>query len=49
VFGVWAVAVMSHVSLFQRLVFAWRRWRRYRIVDSVAPASTLERDSLRNE
>lgn len=25
--GVWAVAVMSHVSLLQRIVFAWRRYR----------------------
>ena len=31
-FGVWAVAVMSHLSLFQRVVFAWRR---YRFVDPV--------------
>ena len=30
--GVWAVAVMSHLSLFQRVVFAWRR---YRFVDPV--------------
>jgi phosphatidylglycerophosphate synthase len=28
--GVWAVAVMSHLSLFQRVFFAWRR---YRLVD----------------
>jgi phosphatidylglycerophosphate synthase len=25
--GIWAVAIMSHVSLLQRLVFAWRRYR----------------------
>jgi archaetidylinositol phosphate synthase len=25
--GCWAVAIMSHVSLFQRLWFAWRRYR----------------------
>lgn len=25
--GVWAVAVMSHLSLLQRVVFAWRRYR----------------------
>lgn len=37
-FGVWAVAVMSHLSLFQRLVFAWRR---YRFVHSVAPKRRL--------
>ena len=26
--GVWAVAVMSHLSLLQRVVFAWKRYRR---------------------
>lgn len=26
--GVWAVAIMSHLSLFQRVLFAWRRYRR---------------------
>ncbi len=26
--GVWAVAIMSHLSLLQRVVFAWRRYRR---------------------
>jgi phosphatidylglycerophosphate synthase len=31
--GVWAVAVMSHLSLFQRVYFAWRR---YRFVDPAA-------------
>ncbi|MCX5747595.1 MAG: hypothetical protein NT062_34450 [Proteobacteria bacterium] len=25
--GCWAVAVMSHVSLLQRVVFAWKRYR----------------------
>jgi archaetidylinositol phosphate synthase len=25
--GVWAVAIMSHVSLLQRVVFAWKRYR----------------------
>lgn len=25
--GVWAVAIMSHLSLFQRVFFAWRRYR----------------------
>ncbi len=25
--GCWAVAIMSHVSLLQRIVFAWRRYR----------------------
>jgi phosphatidylglycerophosphate synthase len=25
--GIWAVAVMSHLSLLQRVVFAWRRYR----------------------
>lgn len=26
--GVWAVAIMSHLSLMQRVVFAWKRYRR---------------------
>jgi phosphatidylglycerophosphate synthase len=26
--GAWAVAIMSHVSLFQRMWFAWKRYRR---------------------
>lgn len=26
--GVWAVAIMSHLSLLQRVVFAWKRYRR---------------------
>lgn len=25
--GVWAVAIMSHLSLFQRIIFAWQRYR----------------------
>lgn len=25
--GIWAVAVMSHLSLMQRVVFAWKRYR----------------------
>lgn len=32
--GIWAVAIMSHVSLFQRIAFSWRR---YRFVDPQAP------------
>jgi archaetidylinositol phosphate synthase len=35
--GIWAVAIMSHVSLLQRVLFAWRR---YRYVD---PAAELSR------
>jgi phosphatidylglycerophosphate synthase len=31
--GAWAVAIMSHLSLLQRVVFAWRR---YRFVDPMA-------------
>jgi phosphatidylglycerophosphate synthase len=31
--GIWAVAIMSHLSLFQRVVFAWKR---YRFVDPAA-------------
>jgi archaetidylinositol phosphate synthase len=26
--GAWAVAIMSHVSLMQRMLFAWKRYRR---------------------
>jgi phosphatidylglycerophosphate synthase len=33
--GIWAVAIMSHLSLFQRVVFAWKR---YRFVDPAALA-----------
>jgi phosphatidylglycerophosphate synthase len=36
--GCWAVAVMSHVSLLQRIVFAWKRYRR------VDPAALLAED-----
>lgn len=35
--GCWAVAVLSHVSLLQRVLFAWRR---YRTVDPGAAAPT---------
>ena len=31
--GAWAVAIMSHISLLQRVTFAWRR---YRLVDPAA-------------
>lgn len=31
--GAWAVAIMSHVSLLQRVAFAWKR---YRLVDPAA-------------
>jgi phosphatidylglycerophosphate synthase len=34
--GAWAVAIMSHVSLAQRVVFAWKRYRR---VDPGQPRS----------
>lgn len=37
--GVWAVAIMSHLSLFQRIIFAWQR---YRHVDPVALAAEQE-------
>jgi len=33
--GIWAVAIMSHLSLFQRVWFAWKR---YRFVDPAAIA-----------
>jgi phosphatidylglycerophosphate synthase len=41
--GVWAVAVMSHLSLFQRIFFAWRRYRR------VDPAALLATPGAREE
>jgi phosphatidylglycerophosphate synthase len=31
--GAWAVAIMAHVSLFQRILFTWKR---YRLVDPIA-------------
>jgi len=34
--GVWSVAIMSHLSLLQRVVFAWKRYRR------VDPATAYE-------
>jgi hypothetical protein len=37
--GVWAVAVMSHLSLLQRVVFAWKR---YRHVDPAAMQSEAQ-------
>lgn len=37
--GIWAVAIMSHVSLLQRMAFAWRR---YRQVDPAALISDEE-------
>jgi phosphatidylglycerophosphate synthase len=37
--GCWAVAIMSHVSLLQRVRFAWKR---YRLVD---PAAAMARDA----
>jgi len=37
--GVWAVAIMSHLSLLQRIGFAWRRYRR---VDPAALAAERE-------
>jgi phosphatidylglycerophosphate synthase len=43
--GAWAVALMSHVSLFQRIWFAWKR---YRFVDPAGrqlPEDESERDS----
>lgn len=42
--GIWAVAVMSHLSLFQRIFFAWRR---YRFVDPAALVAAGDRDEAR--
>jgi phosphatidylglycerophosphate synthase len=40
--GVWAVAIMSHISLLQRMAFAWKRYRR------VDPAALMpEEESAR--
>lgn len=36
--GIWAVAILSHVSLLQRIAFAWKRYRR------VDPAALLVSD-----
>jgi phosphatidylglycerophosphate synthase len=47
--GAWAVALMSHVSLFQRIGFAWKR---YRFVDPAGrqlPEDESERDTQRDE
>ena len=46
--GIWAVAIMSHLSLLQRVFFAWKR---YRFVDPAAlmaaeePSDELARES----
>jgi len=37
--GCWAVAIMSHASLFQRVYFAWKHYRR------VDPAALVDNDS----
>lgn len=39
--GCWAVAIMSHVSLFQRMIFAWKRYRK---VDPTLLAIHQEKD-----
>jgi len=39
--GAWSVAIMAHVSLLQRVAFAWQR---YRAVDPGARAGELELD-----
>ncbi|RMH37233.1 MAG: CDP-alcohol phosphatidyltransferase family protein [Deltaproteobacteria bacterium] len=41
--GAWAVAIMSHISLLQRIWFAWRR---YRAVDPVALSTGSVDDEL---
>lgn len=43
--GVWAVAIMSHLSLMQRIIFAWRR---YRHVDPAALAEAEQPESASN-
>lgn len=37
--GIWAVAIMSHVSLLQRCAFAWKRYRR------VDPAALISEEN----
>jgi phosphatidylglycerophosphate synthase len=37
--GIWAVAIMSHLSLLQRVVFAWKRYRH------VDPAVLAQREA----
>lgn len=44
--GCWAVAIMSHVSLLQRVRFAWKRYRK---VDPVAVAAAQEAERLERE
>lgn len=41
--GIWAVAIMSHLSLFQRVFFAWKR---YRFVD---PAALVQDDEAADD
>jgi phosphatidylglycerophosphate synthase len=41
--GAWAVAIMSHVSLIQRVLFAWKRYRR------VDPAAIFRDDEPAEE
>jgi len=41
--GAWAVAIMSHISLLQRMAFAWKRYRR------VDPAALSSDDELELE
>ncbi|MEZ4399812.1 MAG: CDP-alcohol phosphatidyltransferase family protein [Kofleriaceae bacterium] len=37
--GCWAVAIMSHVSLLQRIHFAWKRYRQVTPTGAAVPAS----------
>lgn len=45
--GVWAVAIMSHVSLLQRMAFAWKRYRR--VDPAVLDSDTSGGSALPNE
>jgi len=42
--GAWAVAVMAHVSLVQRVVFAWKHYRNVDPAKLLAENSTLSSD-----
>ncbi|MCG8417507.1 MAG: CDP-alcohol phosphatidyltransferase family protein [Proteobacteria bacterium] len=50
--GIWAVAIMSHVSLVQRIAFAWQRYRRVdpaaRIGMTPMPSMTSDEESAKS-
>jgi phosphatidylglycerophosphate synthase len=44
--GCWAVAIMSHVSLMQRMFFAWKRYRK---VDPTLLAANIDKEISGNQ